>query len=36
MSERRARTLYRAFAIAALLAPLAVFSLYWGMRSAFG
>jgi hypothetical protein len=36
MSERRARTLYRAFAIAALLAPLAVFSLYWGARGAFG
>jgi hypothetical protein len=36
LSERRARTIYRAFAIAAVLAPLAVFSLYWGARSAFG
>ena len=36
MSEQRARTIRRAFAIALLLSPLSGYALYWGLRSAFG
>jgi hypothetical protein len=36
LSERRARTISRALALALLLAPLAALSLYWGLRSVLG
>jgi hypothetical protein len=36
ISQRRAVTIRRAFAIALVLAPLAVLSLYWGARSVLG
>jgi hypothetical protein len=36
LAERRARAIFGSFVVALLLVPLAVLSLYWGVRSAFG
>jgi hypothetical protein len=36
VSQRRDRTIRRALAIASVLAPLAVLSLYWGVQSVLG